>query len=273
MPVTCAPVWQAKMSPRRQLSQERQCQACQPTPTRWPACHRPGTSFPTASITPTTSWPGTRGKVMPGHWPSLVKTSLWQTPQAWTLIRTAPGPGSGIGRSTSSRGPPGRETWATRIVAMRMSSRSPVVLRLVFGLAGITVCSAGEWSPAWRASPKASDSGPPRAQVGWLSWRALREFEVEPTAYEPRSLFLALLRDRDLFGVAGVQDHRQEAGPGLGARVPGHPVHRSRRLVERIPGLVGLDRFVVEGVLVFALHAIPDPPPPMLLRCLLFPPL
>src|SRR5262249_53654537 len=71
MPVTCAPVWQAKKSPRRQLSQERQCQACQPTPTRWPACHRPGTSLPTASITPTTSCPGTRGKVMPGQWPSL----------------------------------------------------------------------------------------------------------------------------------------------------------------------------------------------------------
>ena len=48
-----------------------------------------------------------------------------------TLIRTDPGPGSGIGRSTSSRGLPGRETWATRIVAMRMSSLSPVVLRRV----------------------------------------------------------------------------------------------------------------------------------------------
>src|SRR5262249_46528717 len=120
MPVTCAPAWQAKKSARRQLSQEKQCQACQPTPTRWPGCHRPGTSLPTASITPTTSCPGTRGKVMPGHWPSLVKTSLWQTPQAWTLIRTDPGPGSGIGRSTSSRGPPGRETWATRIVALRV---------------------------------------------------------------------------------------------------------------------------------------------------------
>src|SRR4029077_16429014 len=79
-----------------------------------------------------------------------------------------------------------------------------------YGLAGITVCSAGEWSPAWRASSKASDSGPPRAQVGWFSWTPLREFEVQPNGYEPRSLFLALLRDRDLPGVAGVQDHREE---------------------------------------------------------------
>src|SRR5262249_7214668 len=66
MPVTCAPVWQAKKSPRRQLSQERQCQACQPTPTRWPACHRPGTSLPTASITPTTSCPGPPGEAREG---------------------------------------------------------------------------------------------------------------------------------------------------------------------------------------------------------------
>src|SRR5437764_9555268 len=219
MPVTCTPVWQAKKSPRRQLSQYPQCQACQPTPTRWPACHRSGTSWPVASITPTTSCPGTRGKVMPGQRPSLVIASLWQMPQAWTLIRTDPGPGSGIGRSTSSRGPPGRETWATRIVAMR------ILLGLLwcYGLAGITVCSAGEWSPAWRAPSKASDSGPPRAQVGWFSWTALREFEVQPNGYEPRSLFLALHRDRRFLGVAGVQDHRQEAGLVLGARIPGHP--------------------------------------------------
>ena len=37
--------------------------------------------------------------------PSLVKASLWQTPQACTLIRTWPGPGSGMSRSTSSKRP------------------------------------------------------------------------------------------------------------------------------------------------------------------------
>src|SRR3954465_4754049 len=36
--------------------------------------------------------------------------------------------------------------------------------------------SAREWSPAWRASSKASDSGPRRARVGWFSGTALREF-------------------------------------------------------------------------------------------------
>src|SRR5215831_15487376 len=130
--------------------------------------------------------------------------------------------------------------------------------RTSHGLAGITVCSAGEWSPAWRASSKASDSGPPRAQVGWFSWTALPEFEVQPNGYEPRSLLRALLRDCRFSGVAGVQDHREEAGPGLATRIAGHPVHRSRRLVERIPGLVFLERLVVEGVLVFALQDVAE---------------
>jgi hypothetical protein len=48
----------------------------------------------------------------------LVSESLWQMPQASTLIRTDPGPGSGTGRSTISKGPFGRETCTTRIVAM-----------------------------------------------------------------------------------------------------------------------------------------------------------
>src|SRR6516164_6024806 len=81
---------------------------------------------------------------------------------------------------------------------------------------------------------------------------------LPPNGYEPRSLFRALLRDCRFFGVAGVKDHREEAGPGLAIRIPGHPVHRSRRLVERIPGLVGLDRLVVEGVVVFALQDVAE---------------
>src|SRR2546430_95767 len=55
---------------------------------------------------------------MPGKAPSLVNTSLWQMPQACTLTRTEPGPGSGTGRSTSSRGPPGRDTWTARMFGM-----------------------------------------------------------------------------------------------------------------------------------------------------------
>src|SRR5262249_17740129 len=61
-----------------------------------------------------------------GNSPSLMMESLWQMPQACTLIRTVPGPGSGIGRSTISKGPFGRETWATRILAIvRSSGRTP----------------------------------------------------------------------------------------------------------------------------------------------------
>jgi hypothetical protein len=39
-------------------------------------------------------------------------------PHACTLIRTAPGPGSGFGRSTISKGLFGRETCTARIVAI-----------------------------------------------------------------------------------------------------------------------------------------------------------
>src|ERR1700722_5610978 len=43
--------------------------------------------------------------MMPGHNPSLVSTSLWHTPQAWTFTRTSPGPGFGMSRSAISHGP------------------------------------------------------------------------------------------------------------------------------------------------------------------------
>src|SRR5438046_506909 len=46
-------------------------------------------------------------------------------PQARTLIRTVPVPGAGIGRSTISKGPFGRETCATRMVAMRFLQKVP----------------------------------------------------------------------------------------------------------------------------------------------------
>src|SRR5580698_4995367 len=47
---------------------------------------------------------------MPGHWPSFVSASLWQTPQACTLISTSPTPGLGISRSTNSKSAPGLGT-------------------------------------------------------------------------------------------------------------------------------------------------------------------
>src|SRR5215217_6495096 len=55
---------------------------------------------------------------MPGHQPSLVNTSLWQTPQACTLIRTCPGLGWGISRSTIWKSAPGPAICAAFIVAM-----------------------------------------------------------------------------------------------------------------------------------------------------------
>src|ERR1700741_3925405 len=55
---------------------------------------------------------------MPGHWPSFVNTSLWQTPQASPLTRTCPASGLGISRSTISKSAPGLGTCAAFIAAI-----------------------------------------------------------------------------------------------------------------------------------------------------------
>src|SRR6478736_3821741 len=54
---------------------------------------------------------------MPGQ-PSFVSTSLWQIPQACTLMSTCPAPGLGISRSTISKSPPALGTCATFIGAI-----------------------------------------------------------------------------------------------------------------------------------------------------------
>src|SRR5262249_1174062 len=55
---------------------------------------------------------------MPGQAPSFVSTSLWQTPQACTLMRTCPAPGSGISRSTIWKSAPALGICATFIGAI-----------------------------------------------------------------------------------------------------------------------------------------------------------
>src|SRR5439155_8828111 len=75
IPVVSNSTWQAKKSPRRHGSQCPQCEACHPTPTRCPD-FQSGTSGPTASITPITSWPGILGYWIPGQSPSLTNESL-----------------------------------------------------------------------------------------------------------------------------------------------------------------------------------------------------
>src|ERR1035441_3116219 len=110
----CVAVWQAKKCPRRQLSQYPQYPPFHPKPARSPGIH-PATPAPTASTIPTTSCPGPRGYDTPGKCPSFVSESLWQIPQACTLIRTDPAPGFGISRSTLSKAPPDWETCTARI--------------------------------------------------------------------------------------------------------------------------------------------------------------
>src|SRR5689334_16393230 len=87
-------------SPLRQGSQVKSQPPNQPTPTRSPLVHVV-TPSPTASTTPATSWPGARGNELPNA-PTTVRVSEWHTPQAWTLTRTCPGPGSGTSTSVIS---------------------------------------------------------------------------------------------------------------------------------------------------------------------------
>src|SRR6202041_2604886 len=75
MPVTWRSTRHSPKYPRRQESQEPQCPAYQPTPTRSPT-FQPFTPSPIASRTPATSCPGMRGYVMFGSKPSLVIESL-----------------------------------------------------------------------------------------------------------------------------------------------------------------------------------------------------
>ena len=88
---------------------------CQPTPTRCPTRH---------AVTSGPDRIDMARDLMPRHRAdrrcrdrcrSTTKESLWQMPQASTLIRTLPGPGSGIGRSTSSSGDPGFSTCTARM--------------------------------------------------------------------------------------------------------------------------------------------------------------
>src|SRR5580692_9913188 len=105
---------QLRKSPRRHSRHVLSWPPCQPTPTRRPFFHAE-TPSPTSSMMPATSCPGTRGYCIPGHKPSFVSTSLWQTPQACTLMRTCPASGVGISRSTISKSAPGLDTCAAFI--------------------------------------------------------------------------------------------------------------------------------------------------------------
>src|SRR6185312_7093895 len=92
-------------APRRQNRQEPSVPPSHGTPTRSPVRNRvaPG---PSASTTPTTSWPGVTSGRVGGRSPSARCRSVRQTPQVRTLTRTWPAPGSGTSRSTSRSGPP-----------------------------------------------------------------------------------------------------------------------------------------------------------------------
>src|SRR6266571_3540786 len=86
-------------------------------------------------------------------------------PQARTLIRSDPAPGSGIGLSTISSGPPGRDTCTARIVVMGSSSLATVSMGVYASTHGARLrgglkSGACERCPLPATSIARSDGGP-----------------------------------------------------------------------------------------------------------------
>src|SRR2546423_6138259 len=115
--------WSAGQStklPERHTAQVPHEPPNQPTPTRWPS-RQVDTPSPSASIRPAISCPGTAGNTVPGSQPLASTASVWHIPQASTVTRTWPGPGSGSSRLTISNGPPAAETSVTRMLKVGSS--------------------------------------------------------------------------------------------------------------------------------------------------------
>src|SRR6516164_10563700 len=87
-----------------QYSHSPQAQPSQGIATRSPSATRV-TPGPVRWTMPTPSWPGTKGGVgLTGQSPLAACMSVWHRPEASIFTRTWPSPGSGIGRSSMTRG-------------------------------------------------------------------------------------------------------------------------------------------------------------------------
>src|SRR5205823_7308951 len=64
--------------------------------------------------------------------------------------------------------------------------------------------------------------------------------------------------DDQLLGVPRVKEGSQHSRPGLGARVPGHPVEAPGRLVERLADLEPFGRLIVDRMLVLSLQDVSE---------------
>ena len=92
-------------SPKRPVRQYSQTPHGRPAAgmTRSPSA-QPTTPSPSFAMVPDASWPWvmTSGTPGPPKTPSMRLRSEWQMPQYATLMSTSPGPGSGIGTSSTA---------------------------------------------------------------------------------------------------------------------------------------------------------------------------
>ena len=90
-------------SPRTQNSQVPQAEKIQATPTRSPGRNM-WHDGPRAFTRPTTWCPRMIGRWRGGVLPSISSSSVWQTPQVCTLIKSSPSTGTGSARSAFRSG-------------------------------------------------------------------------------------------------------------------------------------------------------------------------
>src|SRR5262249_35037748 len=142
---------------------------------------------PSASTTPTTWWPGTRGSRGSGRSPSITWRSVRQMAHAATRTSSSPGPGTGAGSRTGSRGRDWIGAWRpTRILFTSPSPRegagraAPPLAALASGDHDHPAPVAQERGeqPAHDADQQRAEDGRPEA----VDVEALHEGRGEPEA-------------------------------------------------------------------------------------------
>src|SRR5207302_8235685 len=118
---------------------------------------------------------------MPGKPPSFVSTSLWQIPQASTLMRTCPTPGLGISRSTIWKSAPGLGICATFIGAV--ASFVAGIMPPKNSVASLTPLTQNDFQLDRGAERKACDSIHQAARALGFANDVLQQWPTQPRTF------------------------------------------------------------------------------------------
>src|SRR6266566_3031977 len=118
---------------------------------------------------------------MPGKPSSFVSTSLWQIPQACTLMRTCPTPGLGISRSTIWKSAPGLGICATFISAV--ASFVAGIMPPKNSVASLTPLNSNMTSSSTGRRAEGLRLHTPSGKGSWLCQRRLAAVPTQPRAF------------------------------------------------------------------------------------------